>query len=56
MENIKSQDLAEVVELTDLELEGVEFVNVTDGLAFPEGGASCCGGSYSCCCSSSCCC
>lgn len=56
MENTKPQDNAtDATDLNKLELDNVEFVNVADGTAFPEGGASCCGGAYSCCCSSSCC-
>lgn len=52
-------DAVETLDLADLSLDGIEFVSLTDGLAFPEGGASCCSdwtSSYSCCCSSSSCC
>lgn len=51
MEIIKP-DSEQNADLNDLELDGVEFVNIADSLAFPEGGASC---GYSCCCSGSCC-
>ena len=56
MDHNHQLDAVATLDLADINLDGIEFVNLTDGMAFPEGGASCCSDwimSYSCCCSSS---